>query len=1290
MLGPDEGTIIADRFQVVREVGRGAVGIVYYALDLVTENHVALKIIATPGVDAGEEARFAREGAVLAGLRHSGIVRLVSFGQTDDSRPYVAMEWVEGDDLAACLRRKLFSLDEVLEIGAQVADALHAAHQHGIVHRDVKPSNILLRRNTDSPEVKLADFGVAVADDARLTKTGAIIGTPAYMAPEQARGDEQVDARADIYALGATLFELIIGRPPHLGPTPVAVLARLVTTQAPRLSELGAIVPHEVDSLVARMLARSPEDRPEDAGSLAVSLRAMAELSSASQRAVESDAAPSSTGSLILNSSLRPGATGGSRLVTTILATHVPKGDARQRLLSHMRTRGAETTELGGNAVVAHLGVQKALGDEAAQAVDLALRLSKIGASVGIATGRTRVDRARHTGEVVDRAAALSRDAEPGSVLVDATTSELLRGRFDVQLRPDGSAVVGQETIARKDGIGGAPFVGRDGELMQLTQAFERSLEDLRPAGAVITGTSGIGKTRLTRELLASVGANQRAPRVVVLRGDAFSKARALHLLSDLARVLLLDGGQVAVGITSSECEVRLQAAFAGRASGQLELNLPVLARFVANEPLGEQGSVLRDAIWLGMTELVKAKSAGTALVLAVEDAHAIDPESLTWLDHVLARLEGCAIFLVLTARPTFWRDEPNRFLGRDLTRVDLRPLAQRSIRAIATAMLGNKAEGEAGQRIVESVVTQAAGSPLFAEELSRMSAAGREAVSAPTIEAAIQVQLDALDDGAREAALRLSVFGQTGWDVGLQSLGVQNAHDSLRALSAAEIIIERSSSRFAKAREFAFKHSLTRDVAYAAVGEEGLRELHERAAEWLASVGEDDAVVARHFDLAGAPARGASYLERAAKRALDANSLVQAVSFAERALSYANDKPTSFARASILDEAWSRLDPKASERENAVRELAESIHDSASEIRAKSARARYEDAVGAGADATHNLQEVVQLARTAGLVDVEAACSAALGARLAFAGDLDQAQQISEQLLALAQDHRLPVAVVDTWQTLAVVRQTRGDVGGALAARRAAIDVASQSGLINREATLRVNVGFALTTIGARHEARESILSGLSLAQAIGAHGIAGHAQMNLLCWISTFGLDAELDPLLREARKLADNAADGGWIPHDRGTLGVVFYRGVEALRYTGEYTKARSLLRISTAAYRATKMLDVVPVALAFLGDAERLAGDANKARDLAAEAADMIHTGAPCLLNEAPIFLALHDAALALSREAEAKQAIERGVPYLQKRLKSLQGTHYADEFIRTLPSNARMLSLCARYGLDLPS
>jgi hypothetical protein len=1275
---------LAGRFAIEREVGRGGVGIVYRARDEVTGQDVALKVIALPGVDAGEEARFRREGRVLAGLSHPGIVRVVAFGQLDDGQPYIAMEWLDGEDVAQRQRRAPLPLEACVRVAADVADALAAAHAAGIVHRDVKPSNVLLagsgpRQPDDTFHVKLVDFGVAAAEDAKLTRTGAIVGTPAYMAPEQARGDAEVDARADLYALGATLFEMIAGRPPHVGPTPIAILARLVTTSAPRLTEVLPDVPLELDEAVARMLATAPADRPASASDVARMLRAVGVTLG------DDSLTRSGTFQTVPASLAEKG--GGSRLVTTIVATHVPKGPSRTRLLTHLRARGADATELGGDAIVCHLGVRRSVGDEAARALDLGQRIARLNASVGVATGRTRIDRTRPTGEVVDRAAALARDATQGQVLADTTTAELTRGRFELQLRDDGGAVVRGTLQGKRELVGGAPFVGREAELAQIVAAFERCTDDRTPIVVTVTGAPGMGKTRLQREALSrikSYGTGQRAPRIVVARSEPFTKGHALGVVADVARGLagVAKGASLREALDATDVLIAVSEVPCPDASREL------LARLLANEalPQFDDARGVRDALWLLLTDMALGLARGEPLVVVLEDAQWADTESLSWVDHLLARATGCAVCVIAAARPTLWRDDPARFEGRDHVRVELRPLSRKHARAIATAMLGARASGADGEAVVELIANQSAGLPLFAEELARITAAGRDASDAPTIEAAVQVHLDALDDFGRDAASKLAVFGQIGWDAGLEAVGIANASVALRELAAAEILVEQAHARFAGTREFAFKHALMRDVAYASLGEDALKEAHGRAGRWLAQVGEDDAVVARHLDHAGDGTAAADYHEKAARRALAAHALPQAMAFAEHALAFAEDKPTQFVRAQLLDEAYSRLDARASERDSAVRAMEEAVFDEASGVRARGSRVRYEDACGGDAETSTRLDEVRRAAQAAKLPDEEARSAAALASRYAYGGQLDRAEEVADALLTLSLRHGIAGAAVDAWQSLAVVRQARGDVGAALEARRSAARSASAAGLKAREATLTINVGFALTTVGARGEARLAIEGGIALAQAIGSPGVERHGKMNLLCWAATFGSDPSLDASLADTRATADAAGTGSWVPHDRATLGVLFYRGAELLRVSGRAGDARTLLRIAAQGYRATKMLDVLPVALGLWAEAERLCKDAEKACTIAGEAAGLLEQGSPSLLNEAPVYLALHDASVDLGKLGDARDAILRGVPRLVTRLRGLSATSYAPAFLTQLVPNAGLLAAAEAYDL----
>lgn len=1278
-----DSRVVAGRFVIEREVGRGGIGIVYRAHDEVTNHPVALKVIALAGVDAGEEARFAREGRILAGLRHPNIVQVIAFGQVEDGLPYIAMEWLEGEDAAHRQRRAPLTVTEALEIGAQIADALDAAHTAGIVHRDVKPSNVFLVQGEDARlDVRLVDFGVASAEDVKLTRTGAILGTPAYMAPEQARGDGDVTPKADLYALGATLFELIAGRPPHVGPTPVAILARLVTTPAPRLSEVASEIDPELDDFLARLLATSPHDRPANAREVAVQLRALCKRVSPGRLSAARGSTPrlDGEGSVAATTSRNAG---GSRLITSILATQVPKGPARTRLLSQLRARGADATELGGDAIVAHLGVKRAAGDEAARALSLGHRLAQARCAVGIATGRTRIDRTRPSGEVVDRAAALSRDARRGQVLADATTSELTRGHYEFQLRSDGAVIVGAAMSGPKDGVSGAPFVGRDAELAQITAAYERATDDRSPIVVTITGAPGLGKTRLRREALSLIGSHATAPRLAIARCESFGRGQAFGVVGDILRHLAhlsksvgLDDALVATKSLAERARVSISAQSAMLIAGLMTNQLGEAAH-----PGGA-----RDPLWMAATDIVLGLADGSPIVIALEDAQWADTESLAWLDHLLTRAVRRPVLTLATMRPTFWRDDASRFAGRDHVRIELRPLSRRALRSIARAMLGTRATAS-GDDVTESIAEQASGSPLFAEELARLAAQGKDAGNAATIEAAIQAHLDALDDSARDAASRFAVFGLVGWDVGLDVLGVTRAGEVLRQLATAEVLVEQASSRFRNAREWAFKHALTREVAYASLGEDTLKELHARAGHWLADVGEDDATVARHLELGGQSEAAALHFERAAIRALAANALQQSLAYADKALAFANDKPTQFARAQLLDEGYSRLDARAAERETALSAMAEATYDVPSEIRARGARLRYEDACGGTPETSAHLEDLRARAHEAGVIDEETRCAAALAARYAFAGELDRAEGAAHALLSISKERGLISAAVDGFQTLAVVHQARGSVAAALEARRSAAQAAAEAGLKTREATLTINVGFALTTLGAKEQARHAIDEGVTLARAVGSPGTLRHGQMNLLCFTSTFGSDEAADAELRDVRSMADAAASGGWVPHDRVTLGMLFYRGVELLQAgEAQVSTARGLLRTAAGAYRATKMLDVVPVALARWAEAERLAGDMARALELAQEAASLLHEGSPSLLNEAPVYLALHDASLAAGDTTAAKDAILRGIPKLVTRLESLVGTPYARTFLTKLPTNARLIALAREMGV----
>ncbi|HWP37372.1 MAG TPA: protein kinase [Gemmatimonadales bacterium] len=267
---------LADRYHVERELGAGGMATVYLAHDLRHNRKVAIKVLRPELAAALGPERFLREIETTAHLRHPHILPLYDSGRAGAPAEFLfyVMPFVEGESLRDRLRRETrLPLDDALQIAREVADALSYAHSRGVIHRDIKPENILL----EGGHAVVADFGIARAVDeaagSRLTQTGVAIGTPAYMSPEQATGEPDVDARTDLYALGCVLYEMLAGEPPFTGPTPHAILARRLTEPPRPIRPVRSTVPEAVERALLRALERVSADRFPDVAAFAAALR---------------------------------------------------------------------------------------------------------------------------------------------------------------------------------------------------------------------------------------------------------------------------------------------------------------------------------------------------------------------------------------------------------------------------------------------------------------------------------------------------------------------------------------------------------------------------------------------------------------------------------------------------------------------------------------------------------------------------------------------------------------------------------------------------------------------------------------------------------------------------------------------------------------------------------------------------------------------------------------------------------------------------------------------------------
>ena len=259
------------RYQIVKELGKGSMGVVYQAYDPQIDRSVAIKVLRQDRLTS--EAfiqRFLREAKAIGRLSHPNIVTVYDVGE-DQGTIYIAMEFLEGEPLHKIMEGKRFGLQEILHLGIQAAETLDYAHRKGIIHRDVKPSNIILQ---SSGQIKITDFGIAHIEDTSAsvqTQSGEILGTPAYMSPEQVMG-QPIDGRSDLFSLGIILYELSSGKRPFGGENLTAIFHSITQTNPPEPAKINPDIPQNLSQIILKCLRKTPDKRFETGKTLAAAL----------------------------------------------------------------------------------------------------------------------------------------------------------------------------------------------------------------------------------------------------------------------------------------------------------------------------------------------------------------------------------------------------------------------------------------------------------------------------------------------------------------------------------------------------------------------------------------------------------------------------------------------------------------------------------------------------------------------------------------------------------------------------------------------------------------------------------------------------------------------------------------------------------------------------------------------------------------------------------------------------------------------------------------------------------
>ncbi|MBL8743090.1 MAG: AAA family ATPase, partial [Myxococcales bacterium] len=720
----------------------------------------------------------------------------------------------------------------------------------------------------------------------KLTQVGTMIGTPHFMSPEQILGTAPMSPASDVFSLGVMFFEMLAGERAYQGDDVVAVVAKIALTDAPRLSEVLAEVPADLDALVAQAMAKRPADRFHTARELADAIDALAPLTT-----IPTPVPASRTYHDEETETLVAPALVAERRVVSMLFGHLPPGaedSAKFALIAE--SLSATHHRLLSLVEVAVFGAHKSTGDEAIRAIRMALavRAAVPGSRLAVSTGRALSAPGELSRDAIERGAQVVETATPDVIELDETTARLLGDTFVVEGMPPRLRLVTEPRTSGTHRIllgRVTPCVGREQELDLLSRLYGEVVRGSRSRAALVLGPGGIGKSRLSHELLRRLARTVDAPRILRARPSSLGETTPLGVVSAMLREI----GRIRVDDEASVREAKLRTTVREGEQSRLVPLLTALASLGQTETERALDAVLvsdrlREAFEAWLAQLTRERP----VLLLLEDLHYCDSASLSLIDGALKNLPG--LFVLGLGRPETLERQPKLFATRARMLLHLTGLDPGAAATLVREMLGG-----VGPEVVRAVVARAEGNAFFLEELIRsvsLDRSGGDAVfeSMPeTLAGIVQARLDSLGTVAKRLLKAGSVFGETAWVGGIAAV----TGDSEEAVSASmaelvrtEILELLPRSRFHGHVEVVFRHALLRDAAYELWFEHERAEAHRLAALWLEQNGERDPLtLARHFARGGLPTRAIPHFLAAAEAALTGSDFEGATASAERAL---------------------------------------------------------------------------------------------------------------------------------------------------------------------------------------------------------------------------------------------------------------------------------------------------------------------------------------------------------------------------------------------------------------------
>jgi TOMM system kinase/cyclase fusion protein len=943
---PMMGRLLGGQYRIEGHLGTGGFGEVYRAIQEKTGQLVALKLIKPrygKGAPTMERqlARFRREMRVCAELHHPHVVRLIDTGENEDGLLFSVFEFVPGPTLAELLReRGALTVRATIELMGQVLDALVCAHGKGVIHRDLKPNNVMVSTTGARPQATVLDFGISaflegmmVDEFHNLTVTREILGTPAYAAPEQLRG-EQPTVKSDLYAWGLVFVECVLGRRVFDGPSSMEIAHRQLSAEPVWLP--ARLQKHWLGTLLRWTLEKDPARRAGDTALLMEKLlekRSLGDLvdgngyfvenetdeMSTTGRAILADATGSHTGSALPGERRQLTAVCCSIGVRATGQAHSPEAldqalrDAQSLCVSVARRFGGHEAATLGGQVLVYFGFPLANDTDARRAAIVALEIVheirrrgetqelpvevRVGVHTGIVTAS--LDRALSPifGVTPQQAAMLAQHAPANSILVSADSFPYLARSFELEsiTAPGSPAVYRLVAESRAESAAPAanraPFVGRARELALLEAAWNRAREG-HGETVLVRGEAGIGKSRLARELRRSL--EKARSRWLETRCLPETENSALAPLVDLLRHELnltaaaADGGR---HLEASLVELGVDPAAA----------MPLLCPWLGL-PLPEPHCPLtfspqrqKTLLLERLADLLVTMAERHSAPILIEDLHWADPTTLECLELLVRKAAGRRCLLLLTARPDA-AFQPARELGQVIR---LESLGSAEVEQIVEGL----AESDGFSRmLVSDVVQRADGIPLFVEEIVRFleNSSAQPTATGPlpelqrrnvpaSLRDLLTGRLDQLGR-AKETAQVAAAIGRE-FDHRLLSRVFDGDEASLLAdlekMVSADVLLRR---RHIDNPVYLFRHALIRDAAYESLVPEHQRELHQRIpralVEHFPEVAEaQPELMAGHYERAGLVRESIAEWLRAGQRGLDRAANRETIVHLRRAL---------------------------------------------------------------------------------------------------------------------------------------------------------------------------------------------------------------------------------------------------------------------------------------------------------------------------------------------------------------------------------------------------------------------